>query len=294
MGVRRLASIAIVLATAAGAAQQPETLSLLGKPLFPPSIDSDTRTQLESDLATARAAYNTKADADAALRVGRTSAALGRFGDAIEVFTRAIEAYPNDARLYAERGKDFITLRKFDLAERDLSKAMEPVEGKPAANDPDVQYDLGLAQYLRADFGAAANAFRSCLKTAKNPETITAADFWLYVSLQRLHKANEANQIVQQTAAAASDSADPYTRLLQFYKGALAESTIEAKGSEGVTLAYGVAVRGLWTGEVNEARTSFKRIVEKDEKLWTTPAYIAAEAELARLSKGERKKLKLK
>jgi tetratricopeptide (TPR) repeat protein len=292
MGVRRLVLIAILLA-AIGAAQQPETLSLLGRPLFPPSIDSDRKQQLEADLTTARAAYNAKPDADGALHLARISTALGRLGDAIEIYTRAIEAYPTDGRLYADRGRVFITLRKFDLAERDLSRAMQPVEGKPAAIDPDLQYDLGLARYFEAQFSAAADAFRGSLKTAKSPDRIAAASLWLYVSLQRLHKRDEANQIVQQVPAAA-DPDDPYVRLLQFYKGALPESPLEAKGPNGVMLAYGIAVRGLWTGAVEEARTSFKRIVEKDEKLWTAPGYIAAEAELARLSKAERKKLKWK
>lgn len=291
MGVRRLVFIAILL-TAIGAAQQPETLSLLGRPLFPPSIDSDTRQQLEADLRTARAAYNAKPDADGALHFGQISTALGRFGDAIEIYTRAIEAYPNDGRLYAERGRGFITLRKFDLAERDFSKAMQPVEGKPAAIDPDLQYDLGLARYFEGQFGAAADALRNSLKTAKRPDRIAAASFWLYLSLERLHKGDEAGQIVQQVPAA-NDPDDPYVRLLQFYKGAVPEP-LEPKGPNGVMLAYGVAVRGLWTGAVDEARTSFKRIIEKDVKLWTAPGYIAAEAELARLSKAERKKLKLK
>lgn len=291
MGVRRLVFIAILLTTI-GAAQQPETLSLLGRPLFPPSIDSDTRQQLEADLRTARAAYNAKPDADGALHFGQISTALGRFGDAIEIYTRAIEAYPNDGRLYAERGRGFITLRKFDLAERDFSKAMQPVEGKPAAIDPDLQYDLGLARYFEGQFGAAADALRNSLKTAKSPDRIAAASFWLYLSLERLHKGDEAGQIVQQVPAA-TDPDDPYVRLLQFYKGAVPEP-LEPKGPNGVMLAYGVAVRGLWTGAVDEARTSFKRIIEKDVKLWTAPGYIAAEAELARLSKAERKKLKLK
>jgi hypothetical protein len=35
-------------------------------------------------------------------------------------------------------------------------------------------------------------------------------------------------------------------------------------------------------------------MVEKDVKEWTVPAYIAAEAELARLTPAERKKLKVK
>lgn len=290
MGVGPFLLIALLVSGLAST-QQPETLSLLGKPLFPPSIDSDTRKQLEADAAAARAAYNVKADADAALRLAGLTWSLGRFGEAIEIYTRAIEAYPNDARLYAARGKAFITFRKFDLAVRDLSKAAQPPEGKPVAIDPDLQYDLGLAHYLKGEFSPAAGAFRSCVKAAKEQERLSAASFWLYASLQRMHKPDEANQVLQQVPTSADD---PYAKVLQVYKGTLPESSLETKGVNGVTTAYGIAVRGLWSGAVHDARTSFKRIVEKEVKNWTVPAYIAAEAELARLTPAERRKLKVK
>jgi tetratricopeptide (TPR) repeat protein len=290
MGVQRIILIVLLLAAGTGPVQQPETLSLLGTPLFAPSIDSDTRKQLEADLAAAQAAYKEKADADRALRLADVSVSLGHFGDAIEVETRAIEAFPNDLRLYAARGRTFITLRKFDLAVRDLSKALQPIEGQPAV-DPAVQYDLGLAHYLKGEFGPAADALEMFLKGMKSPEKIGAANFWLYVSLERLHKPDEANGILRHVA---NDSDDPYVRVLQFYTGARPENSLDTKGASGVTAAYGIAVRGLWTGAIHEARASFKRIVEKHEKEWTVPAYIAAEAELARLTPAERKKLKLK
>lgn len=291
--MRPLILIAVLLAAGPVPAQQPETLSLLGKPLFAPPIDSDTRKQLEADLAAARVAYGKRPDADAARELGEAMASLGRFGEAIEVYTRAIEASPNDARLYAERAKAFLTLRKFDLAIRDLSKAAQPVEGKPTTTDPDIQYDLGLAHYCKGEFSPAADAFRSYLKVSKAADTVPAASFWLYVSLQRMHKLDEANVLLQQVPTG-SDAEEAYVRLLQFYKGALPENDLEGKGPNGVTAAYGIAVRGLWNGAIDEARTSLKRIVEKDVKYWTAPAYIAAEAELARLTPAERKKLKLK
>lgn len=293
MGVHPLVLIVLLLGGGAAQAQQPETLSLLGTPLFAPPIDSDARRQLEADLTAARAAYKEKPDADRALRVAQVSVSLGHLGDAIEIETRAIEAFPNDLRLYAARGRTFITLRKFDLAVRDLSRTAQPAEGQPAALDPALQYDLGLAHYLKGEFGPAAQALETFLKSATDPEARTAADFWLYISLQRLGRHDEANRIVQQLSSEnASD--DPYVQVLQYYKGTRPENSLDVKGAGGVTAAYGIAARGLWTGAVHEARTSFKRIVEKDVKEWTVPAYIAAEAELARLTPAERKKLKVK
>src|SRR5690349_11667521 len=82
MVVRAAVSVAFLLLAfvSAGAQQQPETLSLLGKPLAPPSIPDDTRRKLESDLATVRATYNKDPNnVDAIIWLGRRTAYLSRF-----------------------------------------------------------------------------------------------------------------------------------------------------------------------------------------------------------------------
>ena len=79
----------------------------------------------------ARAYKRNPDDVEAAIWLGRRTAYLGRFTEAIEIYTRAIETHPDEPRLYRHRGHRYITIRKPDLAIKDLQKAAELVEGSP-------------------------------------------------------------------------------------------------------------------------------------------------------------------
>jgi tetratricopeptide (TPR) repeat protein len=297
----------IGLASSTMAQQQPETLSLLDKLLVPPPLSADTRRQLEADLAAARAAYDRNPqDVDAAIWLGRRTAYLSRFGEAIEIYTRAIEAHPDEPRLYRHRGHRYITIRKFDLAIKDLRKAADLVEGTPDEIEPDGQpndrnvptstlqtniyYHLGLAHYLKAEFPQARDAYRTCLGLAKNPDMQVATSAWLYMTLRRMKLDDEARQALQPISAGMDVIENaPYHRLLLFYKGELPENQLTGKGSERVIYAYGLANRELWSGAHDKAKEGMKRIVEKRIDDWPAFAYIAAEADLVRLQKGDHK-----
>ena len=305
-----LTLIAFVLTLVTAYAQQPETLSLLGKPLVAPSLPDDTRQKLEADLAAARAAYEKNPeDPDAVIWLGRRTAYLGRFGEAIEIFTRGIEAHPNEARLYRHRGHRFITIRKFDLAIKDLTKAAQLVEGKEDEVEPDGQpnernvptstlqtniyYHLGLAHYLKAEFTDALDAYRKCLALSKNPDMVVATTNWLYMTLERLGRHDQAREALAPiTSGMDVIENKAYYRLLMFYKGQLSAATLKDKGTEGVTLAYGVANHDLYTGSQDKAKAGFKQIVEKQAAQWPAFGYIAAESEMARFAKADRKKHK--
>ena len=67
-------------------AQKPEATSLLGKPLYAAEQTAETRAKNEANLAAAKAEYEKNpTSADAAIWVGRRTAYLGRFRDAIDV-----------------------------------------------------------------------------------------------------------------------------------------------------------------------------------------------------------------
>ena len=61
---------------------------------------------------------------------GRFTAYLGNYREAISVYSKAIEMYPDEARLYRHRGHRYITLREIDKAIIDLSRAASLIEGK--------------------------------------------------------------------------------------------------------------------------------------------------------------------
>jgi tetratricopeptide (TPR) repeat protein len=148
--VIRFAVVALLLA-----AQQPETMSLLDAPLYAPSLPKEERKKAEADWAQAYEAYKQKpSDAATVLALGRANLALGRVGDALEVLTRGLEMKADDPALLAERGRGYIVIRKFAVAERDLRKA--------AATVPAARCSLALTLYLQANFVAARDAYKNC------------------------------------------------------------------------------------------------------------------------------------
>jgi len=285
-------------------AQLPETLSLLGKPLAPPPIPADRRRTLEADLASARAAFDKDpTSADAAIWLGRRTAYLGRFGEAIEIYTRAIELHPEDARLYRHRGHRYITLRKFDLAIKDLRKAAELIEGKADEVEPDGQpnekniptstlhsniyYHLGLAHYLKADFASARDAYRLGLGVSKNPDMLSAMTDWLYMTLQRMGRKDEARAVLDPIVPGMDViENEAYYRLLLFYKGNGSQESLKTNGAlDAVTIGYALANRTLWDGNTADAVKQMKSLLEKHADQWPAFGYIAAEADVVRLDK---------
>lgn len=293
------------LGSAEGRGQQPETLSLLGKPLVPPSISPDRRRTLEADLAAARAANDKNPeDVDAVIWLGRRTAYLGRFGDAIEIYTRAIELHPEEPRLYRHRGHRYITLRKFDLAIRDFKKAADLMEDKPDQVEPDGQpnarniptstlnsniyYHLGLAHYLKGEFADATNAYRKCLEFSKTPDMLVATTSWLYMTLQRLGLKDAAWQALEPIKPDMDViENEAYYRLLMVYKGGASRESLKtsAKDTDAVTIGYALGNMSIADGRVEEGVKQLKSLLAKHADQWPAFGYIAAEADVARLDK---------
>jgi thioredoxin-like negative regulator of GroEL len=266
MVVIAIALLAALLAHAPGLDQHPETLSLLGEPLYAPPLDKKDREEADAAYARARAGYGQHpGDRDAVLGLARASLALGRVGDALEVLTRGLEARPEDPALLAERGRGYILIRKFAVAERDLRKA--------AGSLADARCPLALAIYLAGDFTRARQAYGSC------------PDPGAFGSL--------AERRAGATAAAAPAPAEPAARTPPLRFPGTVSSAKEAARPIGAR--YQAAVEQLLAGHEDGARDALKAIVEKDRRGgWMDPAYIAAEADYARLYKATRPKKKKK
>ena len=111
-------------------------------------------------------------DADALIWLGRRTAYLGRYREAIQIFSDGIARHPTDARMLRHRGHRYLTVRELDRAIVDFEKAVELMAGQPDAIEPDglpnarniatgtlhsnVWYHLALGYYLQGDFSRAA------------------------------------------------------------------------------------------------------------------------------------------
>jgi len=171
-----------------------------------PQVSAETGKEMKARLDEARRRFEAKPnDPGARIWLGRRLAYLGRFMEAIEVYSEGIMKFPWDARFYRHRGHRYITLRKFDLAIDDFEKAAKLIKGKPDEVEPDGQpnvrniptgtlhfniwYHLGLSYYLTGQNQRALNSYRDCLKVSKNPDSLVATSHWLYMTLRRMNRA---------------------------------------------------------------------------------------------------------
>lgn len=273
-------------------------LILLATPLAAQSRDS----VLLHNLALAKAEYDANpASADATIWYGRRLAYLGRYPEAIRVYTAGIARHPTDARLYRHRGHRYITMREFDNAIRDLQRAAELVEGKPDEVEPDgapnkynvpvgtlhhnIYYHLALAHYLKHDFKRALPLWRETVRVSANDDALVAASDWLYMTLRRLGRDNEARAVlepIKREMRILENAA--YHRRLLMYKSELPLDSLLTAHEDAVQIAtygYGIGNWHLYNGRRAQAVESFRRIL--DQPNWAAFGYIAAEAELARM-----------
>ena len=244
-------------------AQQPETLSLLGDPLYARKLPKAERAAADAALARAHAAY-TKNPAGAAeiLALYQAHLALGRIGDALIVLTHGVEAHPQDATLLLERGRGYITIRKFEPAARDLSIAARTL---PAA-----RCALGLAHYLSGDYPRARATYAECAEPG----------VFGYLADRRAGGSPTRPPV----AAGPAPATAPPIR----FPGTVARDKATAR--EPLAATYLAAAERLLAGDEDGARDRLKQIVERNRNDWMDPAYIAAEADYARLPQKKRRR----
>lgn len=260
------------------------------------------QAERERQLAEAQAALDRSPDdADALIWVGRRTAYLGRYRDAIEVFTQGAEKHPADARFLRHRGHRWITVRDFDRAVADLERAAALVADLADEIEPDglpnarglptstlksnVFYHLGLAHYLRGDFERALAAYRECLKVSTNPDMLAATTYWLHMTLLRLGRPDEARSVLAPIHGGLQVVENQaYLKLLLLFRGELGEEEIKASAAgelDPATLGYGLGNWHWLNGRRAAAVELWREVVAKGP--WAAFGAVAAEAELRRL-----------
>jgi tetratricopeptide (TPR) repeat protein len=281
-----------------------EAVSLLGDPLPAPRIDDGFRARQEELLAAALGRLDeAPGEPESWIWVGRRTAYLGRYREAIEIYGQALERFPDEPRLYRHRGHRFITTRRLERAVEDLSRAAELVRGRPDETEPDglpnemgiptstlqsnIWYHLGLAHYLAGDFERALAAYRECLAVSRSPDMLVATSYWLYLTLGRSGRAEEAAGVLEPiTPELEVIENHDYHRLLLSYRRladahAMWDEAVRDPTSVGyATVGYGLGAYHLIGGRPEKARGWFERVLESPA--WAAFGYLAAEAELAR------------
>lgn len=261
----------------------PEVLSLLGKKLYAEPATEEELASLKKDLKEAmRQLELNPEDVENIISYGGHLANLWRYHDAIDVYTKGIERFPDNAMLYRHRGHRYISVRSFKKAVEDLTKASQL-----NSRDFDIWYHLGLAYYLQGEFGQALKAYQECAKYTVDDDARVGVSYWLYITLRRLNQDKVAAKVLKNVTNRMNIMMErSYHELMFFYQGKMSEKEIMTMAStsdlDNATYGYGIGVLLLFRNQEGKAVQVFEKILEL--RHWPAFGYIAAEAELARLA----------
>jgi tetratricopeptide (TPR) repeat protein len=260
-----------------------QAVSLLGESLYP----SPPAAEMVQKYKKAKAEYEMNPDdPDTLIWYGRRTAYLGKYKDAIKIYTQGIEKFPQDARIYRHRGHRYISTRKFDRAIEDFEHAARLVEGKEDEIEPDgipnarnipvstlqgnIWYHLGLTYYLKNDMRNALRAYRKSIHVSQNSDMLAATTHWLYMTLRRLKRDEQARQSLEPIHAEMEIIENmAYHQLCLFYKGEIPAESLMGRGS--IHCHY-ERCHGLWAGKLvflqwrpGKSQRDFSEPVEKKE-----------------------------
>jgi tetratricopeptide (TPR) repeat protein len=271
-------------------------------PDAPASLRSNNKILL-AKLDTARKQYlQDSTNADNIIWLGRRLAYVGRYQEAIAVFTKGVALYPKDARMLRHRGHRYLSLRCIDKAIADFEAAAKLVKGKPDVVEPDglpnakniptstlqtnIYYHLGLAHYLQKNYAAAEKAYQQCLKLSKNPDMYVAMAYWQYLSLRHQQKDKAAAKLLStiKPNMPLIENEDYYALLQLFQQKPLikdpAEQLERKKDLSLVSYGYGLGEYCWLSGQQDFAKAVWETVLQSSQ--WSAFGYLAATVALKR------------
>jgi tetratricopeptide (TPR) repeat protein len=276
-----------------------EAVSLRGVALRSPKMPEAPVRAADSALAA------NPDDPDKLLAAAGARATAWRFREAIDLYSRGIARWPDDARFYRFRGHRYLTVRQFTDGARDLDRA-----AILDSTNFDVVYHQGLAHFLMANYGRAAEAYakclgfadnaalqarekagayragyRSCMRIATDPDARVSMTDWAWRANVRAGRRADADRLlatISETFAVNSNRS--YYENLLMYKGVrTVEQVTQWARSDSVrfsTSGYAIASWHLVRGDSATGWQIMDEIASGPH--WNGFGVIAAEADLAR------------
>ncbi len=262
--------------------------------------------QRQKKLTDAESDYNEDPnDLENIIWYGRRLAYLGRYQDAINVFTEGLSKFPRSYKLRRHRGHRYITTKQFDKAIDDLTEAAFYTHGVPNEIEPDgipnslnrpltnvkwnIWYHLGLAYFLKGNYDKSISSYKKCLEFATNDDLQVKTTNWLYTSYMKIGNRDAATalaSLIHSDMNLIEGESRIYHDLIKLYRGFVTPDILmrryNSNGEINTIIGYGVGTYYLQEGNVESARSMFNRVIEGTQK--DSFGYIASEIELTTLS----------
>jgi tetratricopeptide (TPR) repeat protein len=218
---------------------------------------------------------------DRIIALGVAQSGVRQFREAIATFNRGLAIEPNNAMLLRWRGHRYLSVRQFDSAMADLTRGIQldsTIYG--------LWYHLGVLRFARGDFAGAADAFARAQPRAPDGNELAGATDWLWMSLMRAGRADEATAMLARHPDSLTSS-NAYTRRLKLYRGEIGPNEVftpaDTSDIQIATLSYGLGNWYLLRGDTTRAREWFERSIKSGG--WPAFGFIVSETELKRLRK---------
>ncbi len=278
-----------------------QAISLLGDTLYTPEIAPEVEEEFRANLEKAIQNYRIDPeDAKNLIWLGRRTAYLGEYRDAVRVFTEGVFKHSEDPRMYRHRGHRYITLRLFDYAISDFEKAEVLMRRMDDIVEPDglpnelgiptstlksnVWYHLGLAHYVKGEFDKAIRAYENALNLDLTDDMEIATLYWYYMALKRSGQDEKAGEVIAHvTPDIEIIENDAYLELLLVFKGIFDADRLTGAGDDALqnaTIGYGLGNWHYINGREERAFEIWQEIYDAGN--WPAFGFIAAEGELSR------------
>ncbi len=280
-------------------------LSINGEPFPDKAFEAGKKEQRLKQLEDAIAIYDNAPDSlEAIIWYGRRLGYLGRYHEAINIYSKGLEIYPKSYKLLRHRGEAFITVRNFDQAKMDLERAAFYSRSFEDETEPDglpnrlnrplttvkynIWYHLGLAYYLKGNFDQAISAYKKCLDVGENDDLTVAASTWLYRTYVKIGNVDEAMAILEPISKNMKLIENrSYLNILMLFKNEVTpqriyELAIRRDNSLDPTIGYGLGNWYVLQGEVETAKATFDQVIASNS--WDSFGFIASEVERSNLT----------
>lgn len=272
--LRRTSIIALAFLPTLAAAQSQQYRSRAGVRYYS-QPDTGAVARAESTLAA------DPGNVDKIIALGVAQSGVRRYREAIETFSRGLRIAPDNALLYRWRGHRHLSVRDLDRALQDLTRG-----NARDSNIYGIWYHLGVVRFVRGEFDGAATCFARARAIAPDDNEYTGSNDWLWMSLMRAGRADEANRALAEMRAAPNiTSAAAYAQRIRLYRGQIQPEQVMTPADTAdiavATLSFGVGNWYLVRGDTASARRWFERSIASGG--WPAFGFIASEAELRRL-----------